>query len=70
MYPQYVEKLKTVRTAAKQLGMTFKKQNATINGTQAYKFVCRGSGAVIASNYTLYSAYDAYMHGELQEMIP
>lgn len=53
------------RAAAKAAGLTFKRQNATINGAQAYKFVGRKSGETKISNCTLGSAYTLVCAGDL-----
>lgn len=58
-----VEAMKEVRLEAKNNGMVFKRQNATINGVQAYQFTNRKTGIVVMSNYTLWSAYEDMLNG-------
>jgi hypothetical protein len=59
------EMMKWVREEAKNNGMTFVKQNTTINGQQGYKLIERGNPCnVIDSNFTLLSAFTlAYESG-------
>ena len=57
------ELLAKLRTYAKTLGMTFKRQNATINGKVAYMLTNRKTGEVLAKNLTLSSAYDSMQEG-------
>ena len=57
------ELLAELRTYAKTLGMTFKRQNATINGKTAYMLTNRKTGAVLAKNLTLATAYDSMQEG-------
>ena len=57
------ETIKDIRKAAKENGLVFKKQNATINNLQAYMFTNRKTGLVIASNFTLNSAYENVLSG-------
>ena len=61
----YAEKLKFCRAAAKKLGLTFKKQNCTINAVQAYKFCNRSSGFTLVANCTLNRAIELIESGEL-----
>ena len=62
------ETIKEIRKAAKENGLTFKKQNATINGMQAYMFASRKTGLVIASNFTLNSAYENVLSGYIDTL--
>lgn len=55
--------LPEIRAYAKNLGMTFKRQNATINGQAAYMLTKRGSGEVLLKNFTLWIAYNAMLGG-------
>lgn len=54
---------KEMRVIAKENGLTFKRQSAKINGSQAYMFTNRKTGAVVISNCTFWSAYDCCMSG-------
>jgi len=62
------EAIKEIRKIAKENGMTFKRQDARINGKQAYMFVNRESGAVILSNCTFWSAYQNCMSGAIESL--
>ena len=53
------------RAEAKKYGMTFKRQNAKINGHPSYKFVSRSTGESIIKNCTLGSAYNIVCSGNL-----
>lgn len=64
----YAEAMSEVRKTAKVNGMTFKRQNATINGKQAYKFVSRTSAAILGENYTLWSAYENCLSGYVEKL--
>ena len=55
--------LSEVRTYARSLGMTFKRQNATINAQAAYMLTNRKTGEVLAKNFTLWTAYDNMQSG-------
>lgn len=59
----YAEALSEIRKTAKENGMTFKEQNATINGKKAYKFVDCKSGRILGENFTLWSAYENCLNG-------
>lgn len=50
--------LSEIRAYAKNLGMTFKRQNATINGQAAYMLTNRKTGEVLAKNFTIWTAYE------------
>ena len=63
----YAEAMQEVRSIARENGMTFKRQNATINGKQAYKFVGE-LGQVVGENFTLWSAYENCMSGYVQTL--
>lgn len=62
----YSEAVKEIRATAKKAGLTFKRQNATINGKQAYKFVCRESGITKMENCTLWIAYENCLSGYIE----
>ena len=62
------ELLTELRTYAKTLGMTFKRQNATINGKTAYMLTNRKTGTVLAKNLTLATAYDSMQSGYFDEV--
>ena len=55
--------LSEIRAYAKNLCMTFKVQNATINGKQAYMLTNRKTGVVLAKNFTLWTAYENMQSG-------
>jgi len=55
--------LSEIRAYAKFFGMTFKRQNATINGQAAYMLTNRKTGEVLAKNFTLWAAYDNMQSG-------
>jgi len=59
----YSEAMAEIRATAKKHGLTFKRQNATINGKQAYKFVSRDCGQKLGENFTLWTAYDCCQSG-------
>ncbi|WP_131667401.1 hypothetical protein [Psychrobacter pygoscelis] len=59
----YNEALKEIRSYARNLGMTFTKQNATINGKQAWMLIDRQSGRVLENNFTLWCAYEDRLNG-------
>lgn len=60
---KYSKAMKEIQLEAKNNGMVFKCQNATINGAQAYKFTNRKTGETIISNCTVWSAYALYVEG-------
>jgi len=64
----YSNALKEIRSYSKNLGLTFKKQNMTINNTQAYKFTDRLTGETVGENFTLWSAYDNMQNGYLDTL--
>lgn len=64
----YSEAMKEIRRIARKNGMTFKRQNAKINGSQGYKFISRDSGTTLMSNCTLWSAYDNCMSGHIETL--
>ena len=64
----YADAMKEVRATAKKNGLIFKRQNSTINGQQAYKFVSKDSGKVLGENFTLWSAYENCMSGYVEKM--
>ena len=55
--------LSEVRAYAKNLGMAFKRQNATINGKAAYMLTNRKTGVVLAKNLTVQTAYEEMLSG-------
>ena len=57
------ETLAEIRKTARDNGLTFKAQNARINGKQGYKFVNRISGLVVGENFTINSAYEDVCSG-------
>ncbi len=57
-YKTKAEMLKSLRATAKELGLTFKEQDAYINGAQAYMVVDRKTGNTLSKNHTIQSAYD------------
>lgn len=59
----YAQALSEIKSYAKNLGLTFKCQNATINGKQAYMLTDRKTGLVVAKNFTLWSAYEDMQRG-------
>jgi len=59
----YNETLKEIRKAAREVGLTLKKQNSRINGAQAWKFIDRETGETVMSNCTLSSAYNNVCSG-------
>ena len=61
------EAIKEIRSIAKANGMTFRRQNATINNFQAYKFINRETGETVISNCTFWSAYANCMSGYVQD---
>lgn len=62
------EAVKELRSEAKKLGLTFKRQNMTINNKAAYMFVSRETGERILEDCTLWSAYDNYQSGHLSDL--
>ena len=60
--------LSEIRTYAKNLGMTFKSQNATINGQAAYMLTNRKTGEVLAKNFTLWTAYENMQSGYFNQV--
>jgi hypothetical protein len=52
------ELIKDIRLLCKNVGLTFKKSNKTLNGKALYYFIDRQSGIVTLSNMSLMSAYD------------
>ena len=59
------EARKEINTIAKENGLVFKRQNATINGAQAYQFTSRKTGCKIIENCTFWSAYADCMSGHV-----
>lgn len=60
--------LSEIRAYAKNLGMTFKRQNATINGQAAYMLTNRKTGEVLAKNFTLWTAYENMQSGYFNQV--
>lgn len=60
------EAAKEIRKIARENGMTFKKQNAYINGQQAYMFTNRRTGEKVITNCTFWSAYENCMNGYVE----
>ena len=58
---------KYIRRTARTNGMTFKSQNARINGFQTYLFEDRETGATVISNCTFWSAYECCLSGHIEE---
>ena len=63
-----VKALSEVRAYAKNLGMTFKRQNATINGKTAYLLTNRKTGVVLAKNLTVSTAYEEMLSGYFEPL--
>ena len=57
-----------IRAYARNLGMTFKRQNATINGQAAYMLTNRKTGEVLAKNFTLWTAYENMQSGYFNQV--
>ena len=57
------EMIKEIRKTARNNGLVFKKQNATIDTLQAYKFTNRSTGLLVADNFTIKSAYENCLSG-------
>jgi len=66
MYTQ-AEARKEINKISKDNGLTFKRQNCTINGAQGYMFTNRSSGSRVIENCTFWSAYENCMSGYVQE---
>lgn len=62
------EAIKEIRAVAKANGLTFKRQNATINNEPAYMFTSRSTGLRVIENCTFWSAYENCMSGYVKEM--
>lgn len=60
--------LKEMRLEAKINGLTFKKQNATFNGSPLYQLTDRLTGEQKASNYSFWSAYEAMQNGDFERI--
>ena len=57
------EARKEINAIAKESNLVFKRQNATINGVQAYMFTNRSTGARVIENCTFWTAYANCMSG-------
>lgn len=62
------EARKEINAIAKANGLVFKRQNATINGLQAYMFTNRTTGAKVIENCTFWSAYADCMSGYVESV--
>lgn len=60
------EARKEINAIAKENGLLFKRQNATLNGVQAYMFTSRSGGEKIIENCTFWSAYEICMSGDIE----
>ena len=60
--------LSEIRAYARNLGMIFKRQNATTNGKAAYMLTNRKTGEVLAKNFTLWTAYDNMQSGYFNQV--
>ncbi len=61
------EARKEINKIAKENGLMFKRQNATINGLQAYMFTSRQTGIKVIENCTFWSAYELCMSGYIED---
>lgn len=52
-----------IRTAARQVGLVFKKTNARLNGSYLFKFEDRESGEKQLSNVPFWHAYELVQSG-------
>ena len=57
-YTTQKDKLKYLRAVCRKNGLIFKKQNAYINGEQAYLIEHKKTGCILSQNHTIKSAYD------------
>ena len=62
------EAMKEIRACAKKNGLTFKLQNATINGHQAYKFTSRKTGLDVLTNRTFWASYENCCSGYIDTL--
>ncbi len=60
--------LQIIKKVAKECGLTFERQNATINGARLYSFK-NEFGTVIAQNWTISSAINEHNFGDLHAKI-
>ena len=60
--------LSEIKAYAKNIGMTFKRQNATINGKAAYMLTNRKTGVVLAKNFTVWTAYENVQSGYFDQV--
>ncbi len=60
------EARKEINAISKKSGLVFKRQNATINGKQAYQFTNRATGSKVIENCTFWSAYADCMSGQIE----
>ncbi len=63
------EARKEINRVAKDVGLVFKRQDAQINGWQAYMFANRLTGLPVAKNFTFWSAYEKVMSGYVSNRI-
>lgn len=57
---------KEINKIAKENGLVFKRQNATINNSQAYMFTNRATGEKVIENCTFWSAYENCISGYIE----
>ena len=62
------EAAKEIRATAKENGLIFKKQNATINGAQAWMFTDRATGQKVLENCLFGTAYENCMNGYIDTL--
>jgi len=62
------EAAKEIRAIAKRNGLVFKKQNATINGAQAWMFTDRATGRKVLSYCQFWTAYENCMSGYIDTL--
>ena len=60
--------LQKIKSVAKAAGLSFVRQNATINGARLYNFES-ASGNIVARNWTIHSAICEYNFGDLKAKI-
>lgn len=62
--------IKEMRAIAKKAGLTFKGQNAYINGKKAYKFIDRVTGVTKLANCTFWTCYENCVSGYIESYDP
>jgi hypothetical protein len=60
--------LQKIKSVAKEAGLLFVRQSATINGARLYNFETE-SGNIVARNWTISSAINEYNFGDLKDKI-